>query len=269
MASDKQPARTRVAVFDFWGVCTRVVVPTGHDLEHLNYYFMDYIAAEEQTPSVTVTLETSSHSPYMMAPPSRRRVTIHTNDNQDTQVLTGEQTVNEHTPLPPFGLEPLSTRFSTVHAAAVAHPTRPDAALLLHGASTVGKSSIAFELMNRGWRFLSDDTSPIDRMGRVHPFTRPIGIRDRTARRMSLDTDSFRYARSHSTALGRTLSVHPRDLQWVIAAPSKVRWVVKLHCATEFAVTTRTSNTLTIGLDIEINQERAATVIESFCNEHA
>lgn len=258
-------APKRSLTFDFWGAVTEVGVPTLYDLDHLTYYFGDYLTGPAVDAAVSVTLETDNATPYMTASPDSRRVAVISRYDDETEVLAGEQTVTGQTPLPPFGLKPLSLRFTTVHAASAAHPSIPDAAVLIHGPSTVGKSSIALELMTRGWQFLSDDTSPVDREGRVHLFTRPVGIRERTAQRIGITGGTFANARRHLTTLGTTMSVHPRDLGWKIASPSKVRWAVTLSHSAEFAVTHVSGTNLDLALNVEMDQHRAVETIEMFC----
>ncbi|WP_167626537.1 hypothetical protein [Microbacterium hominis] len=201
----------------------------------------------------------------MTAPAEDRCVTVFVED-VIVASLKGEQTVTTPTPVPPFGLRPLASRFVTVHAAAVAHPVVADSAVLIHGPSTVGKSSLAFELIRRGWMFLSDDTSPIDRENRVHPFTRPVGIRERAAASSGVLLDSFTNARHHETPWGRTVSVHPRELGWSIAPPSRVRWLVSLSHGVKFETEADSGGVLRVALDIDRDKGRAADAIEAFCS---
>lgn len=63
-----------------------------------------------------------------------------------------------------------------LHAAAVA---RDGTALLLPAANSAGKTTLALALVRSGWSYLSDDVSPLETSPvRVHPFRKPVGIRD-------------------------------------------------------------------------------------------
>jgi hypothetical protein len=63
-----------------------------------------------------------------------------------------------------------------VHAAVLA---RDSSALLLVGKSGTGKTTLALELVGRGWDYLSDDLAAIDRTSRqVLPFPKPLKIED-------------------------------------------------------------------------------------------
>lgn len=62
-----------------------------------------------------------------------------------------------------------------MHAAVVAFGDR---ALLLPAATHSGKSSLAAELLRRGATYYSDEYALIDRQGRVHPYPRPLLLRD-------------------------------------------------------------------------------------------
>jgi hypothetical protein len=70
--------------------------------------------------------------------------------------------------------------YAVVHAAAI---VVGDSCVLLPGASCSGKSTLTAQLLRRGADYLSDDTSPIDDDGRVHPFARSISLRDSSGMR--------------------------------------------------------------------------------------
>lgn len=68
-----------------------------------------------------------------------------------------------------------STDYAVLHAAAVAEG--PKGASLIAGPSGHGKTSMTLELVNRGFRFLSDDYAPMDlATGNVSPYPRTVGI---------------------------------------------------------------------------------------------
>ena len=66
-------------------------------------------------------------------------------------------------------------RYVVLHAAAV---TRGATALLVGGPSGAGKTTLTLALLNRGFRLLSDDFSPLERTtGLIQPFPKALGIR--------------------------------------------------------------------------------------------
>jgi len=67
-----------------------------------------------------------------------------------------------------------------VHAGAVGWRGR---AVVLPGRSFSGKSTLVAELVRAGATYYSDEYAVIDRRGRVHPFSRPIGMREGTGKR--------------------------------------------------------------------------------------
>lgn len=67
------------------------------------------------------------------------------------------------------------TNLRAVHAGAVAWGGR---ALLLPGSSHAGKTSLVAELLRRGATYFSDEYALIDAEGRVHPYPRPLLMRN-------------------------------------------------------------------------------------------
>jgi len=68
-----------------------------------------------------------------------------------------------------------STDYAVLHAAAFADDLK--GASLIAGPSGHGKTSMTLELVNRGFRFLSDDYAPMDlATGNVYPYPRTVGI---------------------------------------------------------------------------------------------
>jgi len=69
----------------------------------------------------------------------------------------------------------LSTDYAVLHAAAVADGQQ--GASLIAGPSGHGKTSMTLELVNRSFRFLSDDYAPMDlATGNISPYPRTVGI---------------------------------------------------------------------------------------------
>jgi hypothetical protein len=67
------------------------------------------------------------------------------------------------------------TALRAVHAGAVVLGER---ALLMPGATHAGKSSLVAELLRRGATYFSDEYALIDSGGRVHPYPRPMLLRN-------------------------------------------------------------------------------------------
>lgn len=66
--------------------------------------------------------------------------------------------------------------FVSLHAAAVA---RDGAAVVLAGESGAGKTTLTLGLLDAGWTYLSDDLAPVAvDTGLVHPFPKPLGVKD-------------------------------------------------------------------------------------------
>jgi len=66
-----------------------------------------------------------------------------------------------------------------VHAGVVGWKGR---ALLVPGASFAGKTTLVEALVRRGATYYSDEFAVLDGRGRVHPFAKPLSVRDATGR---------------------------------------------------------------------------------------
>ena len=67
------------------------------------------------------------------------------------------------------------SKVAVVHGGVVAHDGR---AVLLPGPTHAGKSTLVAELVRRGAPYFSDEYALIDADGRVHPYPRPLLLRD-------------------------------------------------------------------------------------------
>jgi hypothetical protein len=97
-----------------------------------------------------------------------------------------------------------SPNMTFLHAGVVGWQGR---AILLPGRSLSGKTTLVREMLRLGATYYSDEFAVVDDSGRVHPFTRPLGIRE----------DST-YAQTKYTAekLGATSGVKPLPLGAVV-----------------------------------------------------
>lgn len=97
-------------------------------------------------------------------------------------------------------------KLRAVHAGAVLLGNK---ALLLPGSTHAGKSSLVAELLRRGATYLSDEYALIDFTGRVHPYPRPLLLRN---------------GRPHQTPIlpGELNACFARD-------PAPVGWVLALE----------------------------------------
>lgn len=68
-----------------------------------------------------------------------------------------------------------SPDFIFVHAGVVAHRGK---ALLLPGRTFVGKTTLVAALVRAGAVYYSDELAPLDADGRVHPFAKPLSLRN-------------------------------------------------------------------------------------------
>jgi hypothetical protein len=75
-----------------------------------------------------------------------------------------------------------------VHAGVVAWNNR---AILFPGSSHAGKSTLVAELLRCGAGYLSDDFAVLDRDGNVHPYDRPLLMRDEQGRRRRMSPTDF------------------------------------------------------------------------------
>jgi len=74
-----------------------------------------------------------------------------------------------------LGVAAAATRRVFVHAGVVGHRGR---ALVLPGRSGAGKSTLVAALVRAGATYYSDEFAVLDARGRVHPFAKPLSLRD-------------------------------------------------------------------------------------------
>jgi hypothetical protein len=96
------------------------------------------------------------------------------------------------------------TTLRAVHAGAVLLNGR---ALLLPGSTHAGKSSLVAELLRRGAEYLSDEYALIDVEGKVHPYPRPLLLRNGSPKQ-------FPMLPSECNA---KLAVDPAPVGWILS----------------------------------------------------
>jgi hypothetical protein len=102
------------------------------------------------------------------------------------------------------------TELHAVHAGAV---LLGEQALLLPGITHAGKSSLVAELLRRGATYFSDEYALIDSAGRVHPYPRPLLLRNGSP--------------EQSPWLPAECNVHVGD------SPRSVGWILSLEYSAE------------------------------------
>ncbi|GEM_PF-6750625 len=203
---------------DFFGVGTRIVVPDSFDERHFRYYFGYFVREISEPPAVELHFTTRPDGSFVKSLLNKETLKVSMVREGDGPWRIHDMFTDRSTqpsPLPPFQMAAFSSRFTSIHAASVVHPRTGEAALLI-GPSFSGKSVLTLELLRRGWGFLSDDMSIIQRDGVVvWAFPRPIGIRENT--RKLLPWIDERVAkldgvRRIQTPSGETLMVRVEDL---------------------------------------------------------
>jgi hypothetical protein len=113
-----------------------------------------------------------------------------------------------------------------LHAGAVGWRGR---AILLPGPSQSGKSTLVAELVRAGARYYSDEFAVIDRHGRIHPFHKPISLRDDGPAQIDHAVES----------LGGRNGQMPLPVGLIVAAPYKegMVWEPRTLSAGEGALT--------------------------------
>lgn len=113
--------------------------------------------------------------------------------------------------------------FLALHAGAV---TTREGAILLPASRDTGKSTLVASLLQRGFRYLSDEIGPIDPVtGRAYPFPKHLHLDQNALNSFPGLEERLADRNGHSRGrLDRT--VRPQDLDAEIGEPSPVRAVV-------------------------------------------
>lgn len=81
-----------------------------------------------------------------------------------------------------------STEWLFMHAGCVSHRGR---GILIPGGTLVGKTTLVAELVRAGAVYFSDECAILDREGFVHPYAKPLSIRDEDLGPIERRVDSF------------------------------------------------------------------------------
>jgi hypothetical protein len=90
-------------------------------------------------------------------------------------------------------------------------------AILLPGRSLTGKTTLVREMLRLGATYYSDEFAVVDDLGRVHPFSRPLGIRE---------DSTFAQTKYSAETLGAASGVKPLPLGAVVLCQYRpgARW---------------------------------------------
>jgi hypothetical protein len=107
-----------------------------------------------------------------------------------------------------------SSKMTFLHAGVVGWQGR---AVLIPGRSLSGKTTLVRELLRLGAAYYSDEFAVIDDAGQVHPFARPLGIRNE---------GSYAQTKCAAEALGASLGITPLPVGVAVVSEYKkgARW---------------------------------------------
>lgn len=216
------------------------VVCSAPTAEHLRFYFADYeVARQLPCPAYSLVIRGDVTGD--------RPVTYQCSGSDRRDAEWRDMEPSADTVLPPLGA--LAQRgWAALHASALVPPAQ-NRALVIVGDSTAGKSTLALELLHRGWGFLSDDTTILDSARNIVPFTRPIGVRERTAQSFPWLADVLRKAPAFTTPTGITRMVRAAAFA-DIAAAAPWYWTAILRRAGERDFRRQTPQTFELSGDL-------------------
>ncbi len=253
----------QVIPFDFWGVAVDVHLRHPEDRDHVRYYFQDYLRPPGGARAdISLALLPTEGRFIGGATDVRKDIHVRTAGNSWQLYESYAGQPDRATPLPPFLLPPLNSLVRPVHASAVASPRDPSRAVLLHGPSKAGKSSVLLELTRLGWHFVCDDTALLHNERTIFSYTRPIGVRESTLRTHPWLQAHIAHAPSFTTPTGTTWAVHANLLPAKRSpAATAWAWTVTLRPSRTYRVTRLTENHWEIALDSGRDIRRAAADI--------
>lgn len=242
---------TTELVLDFWGVEV-VVTCSASTAAHLRHYFADYEAVRERLRpaySLVIRGDVAGGAP----------LSYECTRSDGLRAESWGLDPSADTVLPPLNV--LAKRgWVAMHASALV-PRGQKRALVIVGDSTAGKSTLALELLHRGWGFLSDDTTILNSTRNIVPFTRPIGVRENTAQAFPWLADALREAPAFATPTGTTRMVRAAAIGRVASA-APWYWTVTLRRANERRFRRRTLQTFELSGDLPADVFSLADALE-------
>jgi hypothetical protein len=265
-------------VFDFWGCITGLVVHHQLDDAHFSHYFADYLHHnyEDGSPAVelVIELECDGSRGFVQSLRDRaveKRVWVTSDSQRRLYERFNDLPSPLATPLPPFVLEPLRSRFRLLHASAVA-ASGGGRCHVITGPSRGGKSTALLSLLTAGWRFMSDDVVPIDSSRHAHRYTRPMNIRERTLQAFPEIAQAVRLTSVVADTLtGTTFMARPTDLGFSLGPESApIAGSLRLSLASRFEVVQTGENELSVRWNPQHHREEFDRhVVRSWMNGRA
>lgn len=240
----------RLIKLEFWGVNVDVKVDTVEDYDHLIFYFGSHTRTLG-CPRITVLLSTEPTGLGFVSSVGNTSVLkiVEIDDGDGpAEYETFTQRARRPTPLPPFFMLRSTHEIRTLHAACVSTPSG-SGAVLVKGASAVGKSTILLALLERGWGFMADDIAVL-RENRASLYHRPIGVRSTTAELFPQLSSVLSRSLSFETATGWTHMMSPIEAGYKIGpSVSPVIGSVTLLRATRFKASLHGSDEVHVEFD--------------------
>jgi hypothetical protein len=251
----------------FWGVDVVVRVPSLADRDYLGHHFADHLADRVDT-GEPIRVWMTYTGPFDAFVDALRHdggvKSLHVDLGAGPELWEEWATSpSRPSPLPPFTLPPLAGRVRLLHASAAALPGDGSRAVTIGGASLAGKTSVLLGLLERGWRFCSDDTTPVVD-GRIARYTRPLNVRAQSLGSFPLLADRIRAAgRCVLTRTGPTFMVRPRDLDLPRSDDFCTRVLsVRLEASADWHAT-QDGRSLVVGHDVERDLSRTLDRVEA------
>lgn len=147
------------------------------DRDWLRYILKDYKADEKIDSMVSVIVPNYDENGYM-------RNHLNNLDVKDLEVETLKGKMlwkHDHTPIPPFLVEPYYGKYVLLHGCGVS--SKDGIKTLIVGSSMSGKTYLTLSLLEEGYKLITDDLIVFDyEDNKLLPYSKPIGLRENTLR---------------------------------------------------------------------------------------
>lgn len=195
--------------FDSYGIRIAVTVDDANLLPALEEHFPPgFSRSGDQAPHRTYLIESSgrgmeSEDTYRLFAEGEELARSHHLESvlgsfeSDSRIFIGEMT----------------TEWVFLHAGVVDWRGR---AIVIPGRSWTGKSTLVATLVRAGAAYLSDEYAVLDRLGRVHPYLKPLALRDSSGLQTNHTVESLGgIAMTHSVSVGMVLRCeYNKDAIW-------------------------------------------------------